>query len=419
MKKFIAIISLILFIVFTKSYGQTYPDKNKALLDSNFKVLDNEYLRVLDTIKTIKDSLITAARDNLSNRQLDSLKYLSGLAESNMNNLINNQKKSLTLLFNNYNTSLNKLKNNKKIDIETCKFLVDSIESEFTYSLYETTLDFAEMVIDSLDTLLQIMEDLADEFSEIEKPSFTIGTDILTSYSYKGRKPKINQPGIAPSVSYDHPLGFSLDANMLWLTKETIKHAEFDIGIGYGYDFSDYFSASIKYARLFYKDSSAKYTKTVVEPGTKIKITGNPNNALSLILDYDLYSIISINLNSSYYFGDSYDYDFSLNLSHSFEFGKPLLPHNIDFSPSLNLYYGMLYDNNFKIKQSSGKTTVTNDKKTRGIALFDYELNFSLAYDFSALTISLSYKIDFPVNELKNQDGGSFSGFSLGMSYTF
>jgi hypothetical protein len=420
-EKKILLLYLFLFILFIynqKCYPQEYSVKYKHTIDSLIENLNIHCKFLKDSIKNIKDSILNSNKGILTDLQIDSLSNISSISQANLNRIFMEQKDSMLKFREYYDMELKILKKKNK-DENLFKEEAGNLETKFNDSLDEITSDFSDVMDDSADTYMEELKDLADEFTDIEKPVITFGSDISSSYSYKGRKPKINQPSISPSLTYEHPLGFSFEINMLWLTKQLLKQAEYDVALGYEYDFSDFLSAKVNYARLFYKDSSAKYSKTLVEPGTKVKVQSNPSNCISLDLSYDFINIFSIDADYAYYFGGDYNSELTLNLSHSFKFGKPLLPNDLYFNPGITFNYGMLFENNFQIKQSSGKATITNDKKTRGIALFDYELTASLSYDFSNLSASITYKLDFPVNELKSQSGSSFSSFSLGLYYSF
>jgi hypothetical protein len=243
--------------------------------------------------------------------------------------------------------------------------------------------------------------------------TFSAGLTYMSNFSYMGRTTGTQQAALVPSALYVHRSGFYAMGNLYWFSKQTPHTNELDLNIGYMTRPWENVSASVGYTRLFYKDSSAKFTqqRTLSNGTVSLTFRDNPQNKIDLNLAYTLGSIVEFSGVGEYLFGGGQDFDLHLSMRYNIRCGKVFSGWELALSPEAGCSFSSL--NHYKLSRNTATLEFEMERSISGIEVVDYEILMPLTCSLGGLTISPALIIDLPQNEAKNVSGSCLIAVSL------
>jgi hypothetical protein len=311
-------------------------------------------------LAVMTDSLVVSAQDSLDAPRQDSLRFLGKSLGRQFASHESSAKEFLDSRFSLLLEDLLKAKGmfsmcpdcENRSDFEErladFKDSADSLVSGFRDTTSAVTEERRDLLADAFETardsLLDVRDALVDSrLSDIEVWRYGVSRLVLSSAyashnSYRGRDNGLVQQSLAPSVTYRHSSGLSIQASTYWINDAGNRWDNFQLTGGYELRLSDVIVGSLSYTHFWFSDSSKSELSV---------FTDNVQGGFSF--DWPAVSIAAL---GSMNFGTASEFTLTTSISHGFEI--PLSLYNkVTFSPSFSWVLG---------QQNSDLTTLLTTK---------------------------------------------------------
>ena len=278
--------------------------------------------------------------------------------------------------------------------------LADSVVSGFHDSTSAIAEVRADLFADALETAIDSLHDSRDRLidnrlNDIEVWRYSVSRVVLSSSygshtSYRGRDNGLLQQSVAPSVTYRHSSGLSLQTAASWLHSTENRWDNVQVSGGYDFRLGGIVGGSLSYTHFWFNDSS------------KSELSVFTDNAQAGI-SFD-WSAVSIAVLGSLNFGKASEFTLASSISHDFEI--PLSLYNkVTISPAVTWTVGQQNSDLTTLLTTKAKgkkavvTTSTQTKSTTTFSLLDYEFSLPAMIELGPVTLvpSATYIVPFNV----------------------
>ena len=225
---------------------------------------------------------------------------------------------------------------------------------------------------------------------------FRIDASYLSNYVYNGRQDSLKTPYLTPTIGYYDKSGLWISGSLSYLANPTESRIDlYSLDIGYDFDLTDHFSASVYAEKSFYNEAS-----TVINSALK----GSMGSTMSYDLDF-----LQLNAGIDILFSTKADIATNIGLSHAFYIGEKANLFTITPTVTTNLstlHYYEGYANRKAGKKANQvipnlqsitvETTVNNNQFT----FMDYEISLPFSYDSKKIGFFITPTFAIPKNPI-------------------
>jgi len=401
--------------------------RTDALTDSASRSAE----RARSSLAWLTDSLIRSAQDSLDDSRKDTLQTLFRLlldevtrhetaAHSSLNQELSRMKQDLESARASYTVCAN-CGNRQDFEERLSDFreFADSVASAF----FDTTASIADghrdLMADAFDASADSLRDVRDNLIDNRLGDIDVWRYGLTrlvissSYSshnsYRGRDNGLLQHSIAPSVTFRHSSGVSIQASGSRLEGSAHRWDNFLLSGEYDFRLSGVTGGSFSYTHFWFSDSS-----------TSVRSVFTDNAEAGLSFDWPAISIAAL---GSLNFGKATEFTAAATISHDFEIPFTLYDRAL-ISPAVTWTIGQQNSNLTTLlttKAKGKKATATTTTQTKAITTFgvlDYEFCVPVSIEVGPVTVVPSATYIVPLNVLGVSSKGSFVNLDIGLSIT-
>lgn len=202
-----------------------------------------------------------------------------------------------------------------------------------------------------------------------------------------GRTLGIENFGLAPGISYYHPLGFYADVSGFWSKDFKPAYYLTTVSVGYMHDFNKWFSIMADYDRYFYSE-------------TDVYVPYKNTLSVTPVLEFKPVTFL---VNYSFYFGDTQVHRIMPGLSAKIQKKKWAGLDRISLSPAFYMLLGneVITEINFpygpieeRIRQRRGLPWYEQvDKNVFGIMNYTFSAPLNLLFRNWSFTLTYNYNI--------------------------